>query len=326
MAVIKADGYGHGASAIARIALEEGAFALGVLTPDEGIHLRDGGITAPIYLLCPPLGQDADAIVHHKLIPAVDSLVLAKALHSAQLKRKKKKTSIPIVLDLDFGLGRWGIPPHKTINFAEKIRTISSLRIDSLATHLDYIPGKNIVEAEEKLQHFAAIGQRLRKNQPALSLQAANSTILVDFPRWQLNQVRIGNLIYGINPTKQPLRLQRPWRFCAKITAIKKIAKGQSIGYSSEFLAPKSLRVATVPVGYSDGLTMEPAHRAIRLGGSQRYWGMLNNEQLPFVGSCGISHVLLDISNVPSAKLGDTVELPVRRTAANLRIPRIYRK
>ncbi len=85
------------------------------------------------------------------------------------------------------------------------------------------------------------------------------------------------------------------------------------------------MRIAALPVGYADGLTMEPVERLIGFGKGYRYWGLLNGREAPFIGRCGISHVLLDVSAIPSAKVGDAVLLPVRRTAANARIPRLYK-
>jgi alanine racemase len=85
------------------------------------------------------------------------------------------------------------------------------------------------------------------------------------------------------------------------------------------------MKIATLPVGYSDGVTMEPAERLIKLGGSNRYWGLLRGHEVPFVGRAGIAHILVDVSSVPSVKIGEEVAVPVRRTAASARLPRIYK-
>jgi alanine racemase len=85
------------------------------------------------------------------------------------------------------------------------------------------------------------------------------------------------------------------------------------------------MTIATLPVGYSDGITMEPAERLIKLGGSNRYWGLLRGHQVPFVGRCGIAHVLIDASALPQVRIGEEVTVPVRRTAASARLPRLYK-
>jgi alanine racemase len=84
------------------------------------------------------------------------------------------------------------------------------------------------------------------------------------------------------------------------------------------------MKAATLLAGYSDGITMEPAQRLIRLGSGFEYWGMMGKIKTPFIGGCGISHLLVDVSRAPRAKIGDVITLPVRRTAAHCQIPRVY--
>jgi alanine racemase len=133
----------------------------------------------------------------------------------------------------------------------------------------------------------------------------------------------VGNLLYGINPSGRAAPPKNAWRFCARIVSLREVRKGTSIGYASEYLAPRRMTVATLPVGYADGLTMEPAERLIGFGAGFAYWGMRQGVRLPFVGRCGISHVLVDATDAPDAKAGDVVTLPVRRTAAR-HLTRVY--
>jgi alanine racemase len=195
-----------------------------------------------------------------------------------------------------------------------------------LSAHLDYVPGVNAVEAEEKLRDFSRLAAEARRSQPGLKAHCANSAVLLDFPQRQMDMVRVGNLLYGINRTAKEAPLRKPWTLYARIVSLREVGAGRSIGYGSEYLAPRRMRVASLPAGYSDGLTMEPAERlGIRLQRGHEYWGWLKGRKAPFVGRCGISHVLVDVSAVPGARIGDPVELPIRRTAANPRIPRVYK-
>ena len=84
------------------------------------------------------------------------------------------------------------------------------------------------------------------------------------------------------------------------------------------------MTIATVPAGYADGLTLEPSEKTIKLSGGQAYWGMINGREAPFVGRAAIAHTLLDITGITGVKTGTPVLLPIRRTAASARIPRIY--
>lgn len=320
MAVVKADAYGHGAVEVARLALKRGADSLGVLTLAEAAELRRAGIRSRIVALCPPPPGEAAEILRLKVEPTVDSPALARALSRAF----PGKAPAAVHVDLDYGLGRWGLPPRELDGFLAWLKRLPGVRPAGLCAHLDYVPGKNAVEAEEKLRQFARLAARAKSAFPGLDRHCANSSILLDFPHWQKDLVRIGNLLYGINPTSKPAPLRSPLRLCARIVSVREIGKGRSIGYASEYVAPRRMRVAALAVGYADGLTMEPAERFIGLGGGFHYWGRLRGLKAPFIGRCGIGHVLLDVSAVSGARPGDIVTLPIRRTAASPRLPRIY--
>ena len=319
MAVVKEDAYGHGAVPVAKAALAGGASCLGVLTVDEARALRAGGVKAPIHLLSPILPEAAKEAVRLRTVPTLDDLRQAAALASAGGPR-----GLAVHVDLDFGLGRWGLLPRDLPAFLKGLRR-KRLRLAGVSTHIDYVPGKNSVEAEDKLKAFWRLAQRLKREHPGLVCHAANSSVLMDFPHWRMDMARVGNLLYGINPSSRAAPLQNPWRFCARIIALRSVRKGRSIGYASEYVASRAMRVATLPVGYADGLTMEPAERLISFGSGFQYWGMLGKSKAPFIGRCGISHVLLDVTAAPRAAVGDVAALPVRRTAASPRLPRVYK-
>jgi alanine racemase len=329
LAAVKADGYGHGAAASAKTALAGGADCVGVLTADEGAALRSALPRAPIHLLAPSLPEEAALIVKHGLVPTADSLAFIKALDRAA------KKPVPYHLDIDLGLGRWGVKPGAARELLASALKFKKACPWGLSAHLAYRPAQNMTEAEEKLSSFSALARELRALAPGLKAHAANSAILCDFPHWQLDMVRVGNLMYGIYPTdiykkkKQgpPLPgLGRPWQFYARIISVKTVKKGESLGYSSEFTAPRAMRLATIPAGYSDGLTMEPTENHIRITSGFQYWGVINGKKAYFTGKTGIVHTLLDVTDIPEARLGTPVALHVRRTAANAKIPRIYKK
>ncbi|MBI3288371.1 MAG: alanine racemase, partial [Elusimicrobia bacterium] len=223
-----------------------------------------------------------------------------------------------------FGLGRWGASPRQLPRLMSDLARLKRVKVEGLSTHIDYVPGKNAVEAEEKLGAFKRLAAGYKKKNPGLLVHAANSAVFMDFPHRQFDMVCVGNLLYGINPSKsRPAPLKSPWRFQARVLSVREVRKGASIGYASEYLAPRKMRIATLPVGYADGLTMEPAERLIGFGSGHQYWGMRQGVKLPFVGRCGMSHVLIDATDAPDLAVGDAVALPVRRTAA-ARLPRVY--
>ncbi len=312
VAAVKADAYGHGAVEVAKIVLKSGADRLGVRDLCEAEILRKAGIKAPIQMLSPFLPEESAHAAKLSVIAVIDSLEQAKALAKTGKKFK-------LQIDLDFGLGRWGLNPKELPALMAQLKKFKNLTVDGLSAHLGYMPGKNAVEAEEKLGVFT----RLAAPYPNLNLRAANSTVFMDFPHRRFNQACVGNLLYGINRSKiKPQALKMPWRFFARVISVREAAKGTSLGYASEYLVPRKMTVATLPVGYADGLTMQPAERLIGLGASQSFWGKKDGVNLPFVGRVGIAHTLVDASGLPGIKPGDAVELPIRRTAC--RAPRFY--
>jgi alanine racemase len=329
MAVVKADGYGHGAAAAGRVALACGADCLGVLTADEGAALRESFPWAEIHLLAPSLPEELPLILKNRLVPTADSAGFIKSLDRAA------KVRVPYHVDIDLGLGRWGVKPEAAAAIFKDGAGLKKAWAYGLSAHLAYRPAQNMTEAEEKLSAFSELAAGLKEYAPGLTAHAANSAIFCDFPHWQLDMVRIGNLMYGIYPTdvyrkkKQgpPLPgLGRPWQFYARIISVRNVKKGESLGYAAEFTAPRAMRLATIPAGYSDGLTMEPTEGQIRITSGFRYWGVINGRKAYFTGRTGIAHTMLDVTDIPEAKPGTPVALHVRRTAANARIPRIYKR
>lgn len=328
MAVVKADAYGHGAERVAGAALAAGANCLGVMTADEGAALRAVSPKAPIHLLAPSLPDEAPLIVKNALLPCADSLAFIKALDRAARK------PAPYHLDIDLGLGRWGVKPGEAQEFLAAALKFKKARPFALSAHLAYRPPQNMIEAEEKLSSFSALAEKLRGLAPGLTAHAANSAVLSDFPHWQLDMVRVGNLMYGIYPTDvykarrqgPPLPgLGRPWQFYARIISVRNVGKGESLGYAGEFTAPRAMRLATIPAGYSDGLTMEPTENKIKITAGFRYWAVINGKRAYFTGKTGIAHTMLDVTDIPEARPGTPVALHVRRTAANAKLPRVYK-
>ena len=330
MAVVKEDGYGHGALEVSRTALANGADMLGTLTLEEAALLRRAGVRAPIAALAPAPAADAGDFIRLGVIPAVDSLDFIRALDSKTAAGRKTY----YYLDIDSGLKRWGVEPKNVPAFLNAAFKFKKAIPAAMSTHIAYAPQKNMIEAEEKLSSFRELGQYAKRYYPALKLHAANSAVLCDFPHWQLDMVRIGNLLYGLYPSKfylkktkgQPIKgLERPWKFYARVISIKKVKKGESLGYASDYVSCKPMTIATIPAGYADGLTLEPAEKSIKISAGQSYWGVINGRKAPFVGRAAIAHTILDVTGLPGVKTGTPVLLPIRRTAASARIPRLYK-
>lgn len=325
MVVVKANGYGHGAVTVAKTAIRNGANFLGVLTVEEGILLRKAGIKAAIMTLSPCLEDELQAASRYSILPTIDDIALLKYA-------ERKKISIFYNLDCDMGLKRWGIGPEKLDAFLKVASSAKKARFFSFSTHIAYTPYRNMIDAREKLSFFKELSLKVKKNFPGALVHAANSLVLCDFPQFQFDMVRVGNLIYGIYPSDvyskrkggAPLEgIKRPWRFFARIISIKKVKAGEVFGYAGEVTAYRDMKVATIAVGYSDGLTMEPRENVYKLSEGASYWAYLKGKKAPFITKSSISNTMIDITGISNVKKGDIVSLAIRRTAASHQIPRI---
>lgn len=325
MAVVKADGYGHGALMTARTALSNGASFLGVFNVEEALRIRKDGIDAPIMTLSPCLPDELSAASRNGVIPTIDSIELLE-------KAGKISTGLLYNLDIDTGLRRWGLDPAHLRAFLKKALS-SRARMFSFSTHIAYTPYRNMTDAYEKLSFFSRLSADIKKIFPGAVSHAANSLILCDFPDFQFDMARVGNLIYGIYPSDiyckrkggAPLSgIKRPWKFFARIISVKKVKAGESFGYAGEITASRNMTIASIPVGYSDGLTLEPQENSYRLTEGTRYWAEINGKKAPFAAKSSICNTIIDITDIPEARPGTVVSLAIRRTAANARIARIY--
>lgn len=332
MAVVKADAYGHGAARVVQALEEQGlSDAYGVWNLEEAKILKETlpvplrGRKTPMALLAPSL-EEAEALewgVRHGIWFSVDREEAVPRLATAAAKVKKKAQ---IFLDLDMGLARWGIEPKHLNALASGILRSDHLQIAGIVTHLDYVPGLLKTEGETKLSKFLVLAKELsQKIKAPLIKSCANTSVFLDFPDWRLDMVRIGNLLYGINPTKTHFPVRNVWSFKARVASVRKLDRGTVIGYGGEYLVTKPMRVASIACGFADGFTMEPAHRFIRLSGPPAYYAKFKTKRLNLLGRPGLGHTLLDATEAPELKVGDVLDLPVRRTAAPTRIPRIYK-
>ena len=247
---------------------------------------------------------------------------------------EKSQNKYPYTIEIDSGMGRWGISPEDFFSFLCDALKHKNLYLSGTGTHIGYKPPQNMTYTGEKLKIFSRLSEEASKKAGRhIEACAANSSVFCDFPGSQFDAVRLGNLLYGIYPTDvyrkrrqgPPLPgLKRPWQFYARIIALRNVKKGEKFGYNAEFTASKDMRLAAIPSGYSDGLTMEPTEYQIRLSAGFRYWGIINGHRAYFAGKPGISHTLLDVTDIPEANIGTAVALHVRRTSANILIPRVY--
>ena len=250
MAVVKANGYGHGDVEVGRAAIDGGATWMAVALVEEGLKLRGAGIEAPILVLTEfPEGSEAVALAH-RLTPTLYSDAGLERLAAAA------RGSVPVHVKIDTGMHRVGVwPPEDAPAFAGRVEK-AGLEVEGLFTHFARSE-EDEVTTKEQLARFLEAADAIRAAgvSPRL-LHAANSGATILYPETHLDLVRPGIALYGIEPapgvgTHLGLRPALTWR--SRVSAVKRLAAGEAISYGHRYRLGRDAWLATVPVGYADG-------------------------------------------------------------------------
>ena len=307
MAVVKADAYGHGAVAVAQCLAACGVDWFGVATAEEALELRATGIEQPILLLGGLYLSDPALVIEHRLTPSVSST--ARLDTYAECARRLG-CPIEFHLKVDTGLGRLGVPLDRLASFLEHYRELAGLKLTGLFTHLASAEDLVASQTEEQAEGFTAALQQLQAFhiEPEW-VHVSNSGALLTQRRFPENLVRIGALLYGFfTPLLAPLgrepidlpAFEPILTFKSRVVYLKDVPRGTPLGYSAAFHARRRSRIATVPVGYADGLShaLSNRGRAIVRDGYAR-----------IVGSISMDLSLLDVTDIPGVNVGDEVIL-----------------
>jgi alanine racemase len=307
MAVIKADAYGHGAVAVANCLAGCGADWFGVASVEEALELRGAGIAQPILLLGGLYMSDPADLIKSQLTPSVSST--ARLDTYAECARRHGRP-IEFHLKVDTGLGRLGVPPDRLAAFLEHYRVLAGVRLTGLLTHLASPEHLVATQTEEQGERFRAALAQLRSAgiEPAWT-HVSNSGALLTGREFPENMVRIGGLLYGcyvplvLPPGEHLPRLpefEPALTFKSRVVYLKDVPSGTPLGYGEAFHTRRPSRIATVPVGYADGL-----NRAL----SNRGHAIVRGKLAQLVGSISMDLSLLDVTDIPGVNVGDEVML-----------------
>ena len=303
MAVVKANGYGHGAIEIAQCALQNGAEILGVARIGEGIRIRKAGIKAPILIFGYTLPQRVADLREYDLIQSVHTSLAARELSSAAASLGGK---IKIHLKVDTGMGRLGLLPSKNADAIEETLAIAGLKgfvLEGIFTHFATADSTDKSYAEHQLDLFIDYLNRLRKSGLEPSVRhAANSAALIDMPQSHLDMVRPGIAIYGLNPfnegSNSRVLLQPAMALKTRIIQLKKVPAGFPVSYGITYKTRKPTTIATVPIGYADGL-----NRLL----SSRGQMLVHGQRAPIIGRVCMDLAMLDVGHIDNVQMGDEV-------------------
>jgi len=255
MAVVKADGYGHGASEVAQAALAAGADRLGVATVDEGVRLRKAGITAPVQILSEPPASATPLLVRYGLRPALYSPEFAAALSRAGVAAG---SAVPFHLKVNTGMNRIGVDWADAGSFAESLRALPGIALEGVFTHFATadIPGD--WDFERQVERFAsAVGDLRGRGMDPGIVHAANSPATILHPQTHLGMVRCGIALYGLHPcdaTRDRIDLRPAMAIKTRVSQVRRVPMGEGVSYGLTWRAASPATIATLPLGYADGV------------------------------------------------------------------------
>ena len=307
LAVVKADAYGHGAVMVARTALAAGASWLGVATVPEGVELRQAGITSPIMVMG-AVNDPAEmgAIAVHQLQPTLTSpkqaLILSDTLE--QLRGLPQGSALPVHIKLDTGMSRLGMPWRQAVEFVRFVSQLRSLQIASVYSHLATADEPDLTTMWQQQHRFEQALEALSQTELLPPVQhLANTAATLIAPTLHYHRVRVGLGLYGLSPAphlQQHIDLRPVLQVKARITHIKSLETGAGVSYGHRFVAPHPMQIAVVGIGYADGVPRLLSNQLEVLVGGQRV------RQL---GAITMDQMMIDVSEVPTAQVGDTVTL-----------------
>lgn len=301
MAVVKADGYGHGARQVAKAGILGGAERLAIAIVDEGIELRTAGFTVPIQVLGGTLENQLEQVVDYDLIQTVYNLEIPQAL-SKIAQRKKKK--VKVHLKIDTGMGRIGVLPVKALELAEKIVALPYIELEGLMTHLATADEADKSYTEMQVSLYRQVLNEFFERGIKIPIKhLANSAAIIDLPNLEFDLVRPGIMSYGLWPSKDvdhtiDLRPVMTWK--ARIIHCKEVPSGAAISYGRTFLTKKTSKIATLPLGYADGYSRSLSNKGQVLVQGQR---------AKVVGRVCMDQIMIDVSHLSDVSVGEEVVL-----------------
>lgn len=301
-AVVKANGYGHGAVEVAIAALAAGAGGLCVALVHEGVELREAGIEAPILVLTEQPAESIPDIVRHRLIATVYTETYADALAEHAVGE------VPVHVKVDTGMQRVGAAPDDVPALVTHVHRLAPrLRLDALFTHLACADEPDRVANDEQLDVLDRVLADLGPVAPHI-VHAANSAGALALPRARRSLVRCGIAIYGISPGSGVDHLVgelRPaMRLVARVAHVKQVAAGSHVSYGWRHLFERATTVATIPIGYADGVPRRLGTLPDRPGAGV----LIGGRRHPIVGVVTMDQFVVDVGTAPVA-VGDEVVL-----------------
>ena len=295
-AVVKADAYGHGAVMIAPVLLAAGVDFLGVSSIDEGLQLREAKIDAPILVLGAVPVWSFDWAATNNISVSVFS-----DEHIQACKQTFEKTGIKtkVHVKIDTGMNRIGVRPEDAVEFIKKIQSCDFIKLEGIFTH--FATAETESYAFEQYKKFRSVVDNV--NTEGLLIHCCNTSAVICYDNFDYNMARVGVGIYGLQPdltstVKQP-ELQPAMSLRGRITNIHTAQGGEGVSYSHTFETTKRTKIATIPIGYADGVSR---------GLSNKIYGIIHGKKVKQIGNITMDQMMFDITDCDAAE-GDIITL-----------------
>lgn len=304
MAVVKANAYGHGAVECAKRLEKEGADWFAVAIPEEASELRNGGIRCPILCLGGFYFGQENEIIDREIRPVIFRLDLARSLNETA---KRLKTVVPIHIKVDTGMGRVGVRWDTIREFGTSLREFEYLSVEGMMTHFAAADdlGENEFTRSQMTRFNEAVSVFRDLGLDPAILHLANSPGAVAHPDSRASMARLGGILYGLGGDVLPRGIETPQlkpvlSLHSQISLLKRVPAGESIGYGRTFVTERDSLIATIPIGYADGLD----RRLSNIGRA-----IVKGEYVPFAGRISMDWATLDVTDIPGVRTEDPVLL-----------------
>ncbi|MCH2100979.1 MAG: alanine racemase [Planctomycetes bacterium] len=300
--VLKANAYGHGARRLALACADEGVERIGVGDSGEALELREAGVRVPLLVLGAVIDAELPALLRHDIEVGVHSEGRARALGAFA---RKQGRLLGVHLKIDTGMTRLGVLPEAALRVARTIASEPGLSLRGVMTHFAARDGMQSGRSLEQQQSFQSTITQIRAagiEVPAV--HGANSAALFSGLRPLGDAVRPGIALLGILPHELTAAhtLRPVLSLHAQIVFLKDIPAGQAVGYDGQWIASRPTRLATLPIGYADGVPY-------RLGTSGQASVLVHGRHCPIVGAISMDYCTIDVGHVPGIKVGDTATI-----------------
>ena len=303
VAVMKTDGYGHGAVPIARMAEQyDYIWGFAVAAVSEAMELRQAGIRKPVMLLGYAFEEDYEELAEHEIRPCVFTYEMAEAFARAA---EKKGVCAPVHLAVDTGMSRIGVPyGEEGMELARRIDRLAHLNVEGVFTHFSRADETDKAFTKLQMDRFAVFCDALEASGMQFIRHCSNSAGILEIPEANMDMVRAGISIYGVYPSDEVSRsyvkLRPAMELRSHIVHIKTIEPGTAVSYGGTFVAKRPMRVATVPVGYGDGYP-----RSL----SGKGWVLIGGKRAPVLGRICMDQFMVDVTDIEAKVLEEVVLL-----------------